>query len=311
MKKIFYKISSAFVIIGLVIFMWFSSKDMQRMKMSEEEATMEERGISNSEMTEEEAAKAVFYYIYSDCGYDYNFMVTVGMTGEGLVYTFQTPEDGPGKNEMLYSKDLSGDEQYYIFAYNTMYRVNDDSYRYDYNYHTDYAVNKRTGEVLQECQWVETDEGYELMYSEEYENAITQLYFNEKISDGKMSEEEAAETLFYYIYSDSDDYDYDMLVARTVQKGHSMYVYQLPGDAEHPYVRVLSCEGLTENKQYYIFADYNVYYTHGYEPVFTHYTYYTNYAVNRETGEVFWGWEWSDIECERLYNDEYKKAVNQ
>ncbi|EEG94490.1 hypothetical protein ROSEINA2194_01618 [Roseburia inulinivorans DSM 16841] len=35
------------------------------------------------------------------------------------------------------------------------------------------------------------------MYSKEYENVITQLYFNEKISDGKMTEEEAAKTLFY------------------------------------------------------------------------------------------------------------------
>lgn len=43
---------------------------------------------------------------------------------------------------------------------------------------------------------------------------------------------------FYYMYSDSDYYDYDTLVARTVQGEQSMYVYQLPGDAEYPYVRI-------------------------------------------------------------------------
>lgn len=45
------------------------------------------------------------------------------------------------------------------------------------------------------------------------------------------------------------------------------------------------------------------------EPVFTHYQYLTSYAVNRETGEVLREREWSDIECEWLYNEEYKKAV--
>lgn len=312
MKKMFYKIGSAFVVIGLVIFMWFAGKDMKRAKMTEEAVTVEERDVSNSKMTEEAAAKAVFYYIYSDCDYDYNSMVTVGLTSEGLVYAFQTPEQGPSENEMLYSKGLTGDERYYIFAHNTMYRVNAHSYRYDYNYHTDYAVNKETGEVLQERQWVKNDEGYELKYSKEYENVITRLHFNEKISDGKMSEEEAAKTLFYYMYSDSDYCDYDTLVTRTVQEGQSMYVYQLPGDAEYPYVEILSCEGLTENKKYYIFAFYTEYYTSTGEPFFTHSSYSTSFAVNRETGEVLQEWEWSDdTECMMLYSDEYKRAVNQ
>lgn len=169
MKKIFYKIGSASIVIGLVFFMWFAGKDMQEAKMSKEVVTVEKRDASNPKMTEEEAAKAVFYYIYSDCDYDYNSRVSVGMTSEGLVYTYQTPEQGPDENEMLYSKGLTGAERYYIFSHNTMYRVNAHSYRYDYNYHTDYAVNKETGEVLQERQWVRTDEGYELMYSKEYE----------------------------------------------------------------------------------------------------------------------------------------------
>lgn len=262
-------------------------------------------------MTEEEAAKAVFYFMYSDCGYDYNSTVTVDMTSEGLVYAYQTPEQGPDEIEILCSKGVTGDGQYYIFAHNTMYRVNAHSYRYDYNYHTDYAVNKETGEVLQERQWVETDEGYELLYSKEYENAITQLYFREKISDGKMSEEEAARTLFSYMYSDMEDCDYDALVARTVQEEQRMYVYQLPGDAWYPYVRILSCKGLTENKQYYVFAFYTEYYTSISEPFFTHSSYSPSFAVNRETGEVLQEWEYSDdTEPVMLYSDAYKRAVN-
>ena len=83
MKEAVYKISSASIVIGLVIFMWFASKDMQRAKMIEQAVTVEKRDESNSKMTEEEAAKAIFYYIYSD--YDYNSMVTVGMTSRSSI----------------------------------------------------------------------------------------------------------------------------------------------------------------------------------------------------------------------------------
>ena len=134
-----------------------------------------------------------------------------------------------------------------------------------------------------------------------------QLYFNEDVSDGKMLEEQAARALFYYMYSDEGDYD--SIVVRTYKQEQSVYVYQFPEDQEFPCVRNFSCRGMTEDQEYYIFADYTDYYTHGYEPVFTHYHYLTSYAVNRETGEVFREREWSDIECEWLYNEEYKKAV--
>ena len=164
-----------------------------------------------------------------------------------------------------------------------------------------------TGEVLRESQWIETDAGYKLLYSEAYEKAVNQLYFNEDVSDGKMLEEQAARALFYYMYSDEGDYD--SIVVRTYKQEQSVYVYQFPEDQEFPCVRNFSCRGMTEDQEYYIFADYTDYYTHGYEPVFTHYHYLTSYAVNRETGEVFREREWSDIECEWLYNEEYRKAV--
>ena len=103
--------------------------------------------------------------------------------------------------------------------------------------------------------------------------------------------------------------DYDSIVVRTYKQEQSVYVYQFPEDQEFPCVRNFSCRGMTEDQEYYIFADYTDYYTHGYEPVFTHYQYLTSYAVNRETGEVLREREWSDIECEWLYNEEYKKAI--
>ena len=229
--------------------------------------------IYTFEMTEEEAAKAVFDYIYSDCDYDYDAKVISTMQQGEMVYLYQTQE----------KSDLQ------------------------YEYHTDYAVNRKTGEVLRESQWIETDAGYKLLYSEAYEKAVNQLYFNEDVSDGKMLEEQAARALFYYMYSDEGDYD--SIVVRTYKQEQSVYVYQFPEDQEFPCVRNFSCRGMTEDQEYYIFADYTDYYTHGYEPVFTHYQYLTSYAVNRETGEVFREREWSDIECEWLYNEEYKKAV--
>ena len=52
-----------------------------------------------------------------------------------------------------------------------------------------------------------------MLYSEAYEKAVNQLYFNEDVSDGKMLEEQAARALFYYMYSDEGDYD--SIVVRT------------------------------------------------------------------------------------------------
>ena len=209
--------------------------------------------------------------------------------------------------KMLQSKDRTEDGQYYVFAHDTRYVTDALSQGFYDEYHTDYAVNRKTGEVLRESQWIETDAGYKLLYSEAYEKAVNQLYFNEDVSDGKMLEEQAARALFYYMYSDEGDYD--SIVVRTYKQEQSVYVYQFPEDQEFPCVRNFSCRGMTEDQEYYIFADYTDYYTHGYEPVFTHYQYLTSYAVNRETGEVLREREWSDIECEWLYNEEYKKAV--
>ena len=100
---------------------------------------------------------------------------------------------------MLQSKDRTEDGQYYVFAHDTRYETDALSQGFYYEYHTDYAVNRKTGEVLQESQWIETDTGYKLLYSEAYEKAVNQLYFNEDVSDGKMPEEQAARVLFYYI----------------------------------------------------------------------------------------------------------------
>ena len=259
-------------------------------------------------MTEEEAAKAVFDYMYSDCDYDYDAKVISTMLQGQMVYLYQTQEKSDLQYEMLQSKDRTEDGQYYVFAHDTRYETDALSQGFYDEYHTDYAVNRKTGEVLRESQWIETDAGYKLLYSEAYEKAVNQLYFNEDVSDGKMPEEQAARVLFYYIYSD-EGFDYDLMVVRTYKQEQSVYVYQLPEDQTFPCVRNFSCKGMTEDKKYYIFADYTDYYTHGYEPVFTHYQYLTSYAVNRETGEVFREREWSDIECEWLYNEEYKKAV--
>ena len=95
------------------------------------------------------------------------------------------------------------------------------------------------GEVLRESQWIETDAGYKLLYSEAYEKAVNQLYFNEDVSDGKMLEEQAARALFYYMYSDEGDYD--SIVVRTYKQEQSVYVYQFPEDQEFPCVRNFSC----------------------------------------------------------------------
>lgn len=107
-----------------------------------------------------------------------------------------------------------------------------------------------TGEVLRESQWIETDAGYKLLYSEAYEKAVNQLYFNEDVSDGKMLEEQAARALFYYMYSDEGDYD--SIVVRTYKQEQSVYVYQFPEDQEFPCVRNFSCRGMTEDQEYYI-----------------------------------------------------------
>ena len=179
---------------------------------------------------------------------------------------------------------------------------------YYYEYHTDYAVNRETGEILLERQWLKKGESYEVIYNKEYEREIIQKYFNENISDGKMSEEEAAETLFYYLYP-ADGYDYDLMVARTIQQKQSVYVYQLP--EELPCIKQFRCKGLTDDKLYYVFAHYTACYTYNYGPMFICNQYSMSYAVNRETGEVIPEREWSVKEAEWLYREEYEKVVNQ
>ena len=246
-----------------------------RVRENKTNYTNEQDSSNICEMTEEEAAKAVFDYIYSDCDYDYDAKVISTMQQGEMVYLYQTQEKSDLQYEMLQSKDRTEDGQYYVFAHDTRYVTDALSQGFYDEYHTDYAVNRKTGEVLRESQWIETDAGYKLLYSEAYEKAVNQLYFNEDVSDGKMLEEQAARALFYYMYSDEGDYD--SIVVRTYKQEQSVYVYQFPEDQEFPCVRNFSCRGMTEDQEYYIFADYTDYYTHGYEPVFTHYQYLTSY----------------------------------
>ena len=51
-------------------------------------------------MTEEEAAKAVFDYIYSDCDYDYDAKVISTMQQGEIVYLYKTQE----KSDLQYGK---------------------------------------------------------------------------------------------------------------------------------------------------------------------------------------------------------------
>lgn len=221
-----------------------------RVRENKTNYTNEQDSSNICEMTEEEAAKAVFDYIYSDCDYDYDAKVISTMQQGEMVYLYQTQEKSDLQYEMLQSKDRTEDGQYYVFAHDTRYVTDALSQGFYDEYHTDYAVNRKTGEVLRESQWIETDAGYKLLYSEAYEKAVNQLYFNEDVSDGKMLEEQAARALFYYMYSDEGDYD--SIVVRTYKQEQSVYVYQFPEDQEFPCVRNFSCRGMTEDQEYYI-----------------------------------------------------------
>lgn len=77
--------------------------------------------IYTFEMTEEEAAKAVFDYIYSDCDYDYDAKVISTMCQGEMVYLYQTQEKSDLQYEMLQSKDRTEAGQYYVFAHDTRY----------------------------------------------------------------------------------------------------------------------------------------------------------------------------------------------
>ena len=116
--------------------------------------------IYTFEMTEEEA---VFDYIYSDCDYDYDAKVISTMQQGEMVYLYQTQEKSDLQYEMLQSKDRTEDGQYYVFAHDTRYVTDALSQGFYDEYHTDYAVNRKTGEVLRESQWIETDAGYKFI----------------------------------------------------------------------------------------------------------------------------------------------------
>ena len=135
------------IVISLILFMCFFSRDML-----------------NGKMTEEEAVKAVFNYMYSDCDFNYDSMVAPDTIQEQLVYVYQTPDQKEYQHEILLGKGLTEDKQYYIFAHYTQYERDISSQKFYYEYRTDYAVDRENGEVLRERKWLLTDAGGELIY---------------------------------------------------------------------------------------------------------------------------------------------------
>ena len=90
------------------------TENNQTSQVKNEIYTLEREGF---EMTEEEAAKAVFDYMYSDCDYDYDAKVISTMLQGQMVYLYQTQEKSDLQYEMLQSKDRTEDGQYYVFAH--------------------------------------------------------------------------------------------------------------------------------------------------------------------------------------------------
>ena len=133
-----------------------------------------------SRMTEGEAVKILFHYINFGCDDDYDSIVTSAVVQGQVVYLYQTPEQKNNQHEMLQCKQLTDDERYYIFSHYTQYETDALSCGYYYEYHTDYAVNRETGEILLERQWLKKGESYEVIYNKEYEREIIQKYFNNK-----------------------------------------------------------------------------------------------------------------------------------
>ena len=186
-------------------------------------------------MTEEEAAKAVFDYIYSDCDYDYDAKVISTMQQGRNGIFIPTQEKSDLQYEMLQSKDRTEDGQYYVFAHDTRYVTDALSQGFYDEYHTDYAVNRKTGEVLRESQWIETDAGYKLLYSEHMKRRLISYILMRMFQMERCWRNKLQELFFYYMYSDEGDYD--SIVVRTYKQEQSVYVYQFPEDQEFPCVR--------------------------------------------------------------------------
>lgn len=300
---------------GLVLMLSAGCQDESAVESEENDYPI---NTDERQMTEEEAARAIFSYMYSECDYDYDSMVSRTLQEGKPRYSYYLPEEtNDHRKEQLWYNGLSDDKEFYIFTYYTQYGYDQSENLYDYEYHSDYAVDKETGEVLQERKWVLTDEGGELIYSETYQDAVNQAYFENSVPDGNMTEEEAARALFSYMYSYCD-YDYDSMVTRATQQEQPIYVYQTPLQKSDCSVSKLWCKGLTEDNQYYIFAYYTDYYEKAYsqgemsEISFSHYQYPTDYAVDRRTGEVLQEREWveNDEEFGWVYSEEYDEAVN-
>ena len=155
------------LLVGVLNYKQVAETEMKKIETEENSVRENKTNYTNEqdssnicEMTEEEAAKAVFDYIYSDCDYDYDAKVISTMQQGEMVYLYQTQEKSDLQYEMLQSKDRTEDGQYYVFAHDTRYVTDALSQGFYDEYHTDYAVNRKTGEVLRESQWIETDAGY-------------------------------------------------------------------------------------------------------------------------------------------------------
>ncbi len=162
------------------------------------------------------------------------------------------------------SEGLENHDPYCIFGYYS--RLNKEQGCNYYSFIDYYAVNRETGEIVEQQEWNESDAASN----------------NCSVGQG-MSEEEATKVLFHYLFpEDSFESKGDCYTNST---GHMEYEWWDDFHNRHYFW----CEGLSEKKIYYIFEYWSDLYEGPLEDGtyrLLRYYYSESYAVNKWNGEI-------------------------
>lgn len=198
-------------------------------------------------------------------------------------------EDGT-KILHIAGEHLSNDDQYFLFGYYS--RANEEDGLKFFSLINFYAVNRETGEILERQAWNDSNVGLN--------------DFNEMCG---MSEEEAAKVFFDYKFpQDSFETKGNCYINKV---GHVAYEWW---DQDYTFY-YFWCDGLAENKSYYIFEYWCDMYETGLEDgVETHSFirayYWGSYAVNKYNGEIV-AKRYEDPETYLFeYSEEYYRIVD-
>ena len=125
---------------------------------------------------------------------------------------------------------------------------------------------------------------------------VSCFFFYNNIKKVRITEEKAAKEIFHFILS-----EFDENIVEIIQSidGHTLYEYQDSVDKVNNAIKQLCFRELSQDELYYIFGYYIRYYylNQAGEKEYYYYNFYSNFAINSQTGDIIQERMWSDERC--------------